>query len=149
MNNCQKPSQSNLSLHQSLFFLIFSSSLLLSTVTAKTISARPLCYLIDANGNQINLSDICGQSKKTATIQEKQSSTLPTPSQNSPSNINPNQANTITPENSANTGNATPNSQNTTDAQKEEEIDTTEFPPAQRKIPLLQNQRKEQIIDEQ
>lgn len=68
--------------------------------------------------------------------------------QNGQSNVNPNQTNTTPPENSANTENAIPNSQNTADAQKEEEIDTSEFPPAQRKIPLLQNQRKEQITEE-
>lgn len=148
MNNCQKLLQSILSLHQSLFSLLFLSSLFLLTITTKSISARPLCYLIDANGNQINLSGICGQSKKTAIIQERQPPTPPASPQNGQSNVNPNQTNTTPPENSANTGNATPNSQNTADAQKEEEIDTSEFPPAQRKIPLLQNQRKEQITEE-
>ncbi len=147
MRSHPKPLTSHLNI-----FVIFS--ILISTLNGNMVLAQPLCYLIDANGNRINLSGICGKSPQATVIPQK---TPPTPEKPSPDaksgNDKPTQENQANPENpqgnNPNSQNNTGESGNTLNTGEKEEIDTSNFPPAQRKIPLLQNQKKEQITDNQ
>lgn len=131
-------------------FVIFS--ILFSTFNGNMVLSQPLCYLIDANGNRINLSGICGKSPQATVIRQK--TPPPTPEKPSPDaksgNDKPTQDNQANPENpQGNNPNSQNNTANTANTGEKEEIDTSKFPPAQRKIPLLQNQKKEQITDNQ
>ncbi|WP_373480339.1 hypothetical protein [Geminocystis sp.] len=115
----------------------YLNSLSLSILSVLTISdvssANPLCYIIDVNGKQVNLSFLCTFSKSTSPTPP--TTPIATPTQDKPSTnnlINPPAPSAITPTTTPSTDNVNP---------PEKEVDKTKLPAAQRAIPLLQNQQ--------
>lgn len=120
--------------HKPLFvFLLFH--VFVSTLNINIASAEPLCYLIDANGNRINLSGVCIQSSQGKTP----STQAPPSSDSTPVNPNPsvniqNDSGSVMGIDTTNTINNSVNSNNTG------ETGTSRFVPKiqRRRIPLLQ-----------
>lgn len=98
-------------------------------------SAKPLCYMIDANGRQVNLSFLCFTAK---------SSTLVTPNSIKSTTTTPTTPTTPPPPN-ATAPETSPPPQGETNATEKPEVDRSKLPPVQRAIPLLQNQKTSQI----
>jgi hypothetical protein len=97
-------------------------------------SASPLCYMIDANGKQINLSFLCSNAKTSTPLPPKTTPSATTTPTNPQTPITP-PANAITP----------PTPQPDTSSAKKPEVDKSKLPAIQRAIPLLQNQKTPQI----
>lgn len=95
-------------------------------------SAQPLCYLIDVNGKQVNLSFLCSTAKSSSPV--------------TPNNTKPNTTTQKTPTTPAPTNVIAPEtSQNETNTTEKPEVDKSKLSPIQRAIPLLQNQKTPQI----
>lgn len=110
------------------FTLTIFSTLLITDIA----SANPLCYMVDANGKQVNFSNVCSIDKIGSL----------TPLNNAPqstgnSSINNTttlQQNTVTPRRNL-------SSQNNNTTTQNNQVDRSSLPATQRSIPLLQRQR--------
>lgn len=108
---------------------------LISTVAITNISsANPLCYIIDANGKQVNLSFLCSTAKTSTPLPPKTTPSATITPVIPATPITP-PANAIAPQ--------TP--QPDTSSTEKPEVDKSKLPAIQRAIPLLQNQRTPQI----
>ncbi|MGI0483235.1 hypothetical protein ACN4EE_20950 [Geminocystis sp. CENA526] len=111
------------------YFLLIGVSIVTTISYVKSAQSSPLCYLIDANGNQINLSFIC-ESNKPETSTNSTVTTPPPPTATNNPPVSPNGGETETPPN------ATP--ANTPEAKTEP--DKPQVSPARRLLPVLNNQ---------
>lgn len=116
-----------------LNYLNFITLSILGIFTINDVaSAKPLCYIIDANGMQVNLSFLCSTAKSSTPVttnSTKSTTTNPT---------TPPPPNDITPQTSQ-------PPQNETNITPTTEVDRSKLSPVQRAIPLLQNQKTPQI----
>lgn len=89
-----------------------------------------LCYLIDANGNQVNLGFVCDVIKPTTPTNSTATTPPPPTATNNPP-VSPTENNTATPA-------QTP--ENVANPATKPEEEKPQLSPAQRTIPLLRNQ---------
>lgn len=111
---------------------LITLSILGTFAISDVASAKPLCYIIDANGMQVNLSFLCSTAK---------SSTPVTTNSTKSTTINP----TTPPPANATTPQTSQPSQEETNTTQKPEVDESKLSPAQRAIPLLKNQQTPQI----
>lgn len=124
--------------------------------------AEPNCFMIDSNGNMMNLSSLCGSSKSNSGSPTSRI-TSPLPSeQNSPDNNNLDQSseqksdpnnpdnpnNPNDPNSPTAKGDSNSNEANQADNNSEKkEVDRSELPPVQRAIPLINKQRNPEATE--
>lgn len=119
------------------YFNSLTLSIIGTLLMSDISSANPLCYMIDANGKQVNLSFLC----PTAKVLSPTPTTTPSPTANpNPTTTNPpnTQPNTVAPQ-------AVPSPQNNNTEVENKEVDRSKLPPIQRAIPLLQKQKTPEI----
>jgi len=120
--------------------------------------AEPTCFMIDSNGNMMNLSSLCGSSKSNSgspTSRITPSPSNPLPDKLSPDNSDQSNGEKIDPNNPNNSnsptakGDSNPNEANQADNSKDKkEVDLSELPPVQRAIPLINKQRNPEATEE-
>ena len=112
-------------------------------ISVEAVTARPSCYLIDGSGRVINLSSVCVKKSPPTTENKPESktqTTTPTPEgEKDPS------AETKTPQVE---GENPPENQEVEKKEEEEELDPALFSPAQRRVPVLNQQRKDTLTEE-
>lgn len=127
-------------------FLVIYISLITGVITIFSVNpaiAEPNCYMIDSNGNMMNLSSLCGSSKSNS--RSPTSRLTPQPSNPIPD--------ALSPDNDPNSPNAAKGDNNQNEASQadntneKKEVDRSELPPVQRAIPLINKQRNPEATE--
>ena len=108
-------------------------------MSMETVMAKPLCYLVDANGRRVDLNYLCATQKKISQP-PIQAETPPAQSDFTPETV-PNSSSSVENQTEAtNNNNQQPIQPESTGEEKntgeEEIIDTSKVDPAQKTIPL-------------
>lgn len=108
---------------------------IIGVVVTSSISASPACYMIDASGQKINLSPLCGTSRS--------SQTAPLPAKPLPAEQNREQQ-----ESSDNQEDKSANPTIDSNSEpKQEEVNPADLPIIQKTIPLIRRQRSPETED--
>ena len=101
-------------------------------ISVKTVMAKPLCYLVDANGRRVNLNYLCEKQKKIpqTTVQTEKT---PSPQPDLTPETLPNSS--IENQTEATDNNNQPSIQPES-TKEEEKIDSSKLAPAQKTVPL-------------